>query len=273
MTALPVTARTLDVPGAQLYYELRGEGPLVVLVGSPMDAGPFAPLADLLAADHTVLTTDPRGVGRSPVEDPDQDSTPELRAADLSHLITEVDAGPAAVLGSSGGAVTALALAQAHLGQAHTVIAHEPPLCEVLEDRKELIARSEDMIAAYLGGDATGAWRIFMEIAGMAMPEEMFQQMFAERGEKEAAEDRRFFLHTLRPTTQWVPNLDALRTGSTRLVIGIGEQSAGQLCDRTSKALAASLGIEPVLFPGDHGGFMGDPKAFADRLQAVLTGR
>ncbi|GII52609.1 hydrolase [Planotetraspora thailandica] len=270
---MTVTAGTLDVPGAQLYYELRGEGPLVVLVGSPMDAGPFAPLADLLADDHTVLTTDPRGVGRSPVENPDEDATPELRAADLSRLISEVDAGPAAVLGSSGGAVTALALAQAHPGQAHTVIAHEPPLYEVLEERKELVARSEDMIATYLGGDATGAWRIFMEIAGMSMPEEIFQHMFAERTEKEAAEDRRFFVHTLRPTTQWVPELVALAAGSTRLVIGIGEQSAGELCDRTSRALAASLGVEPVLFPGDHAGFMGDPKAFADRLREVMAGR
>ncbi|MEV7965839.1 alpha/beta hydrolase [Sphaerisporangium sp. NPDC088356] len=273
MTALPATGGTLDVPGAQLYYELRGEGPLLVLVGSPMDAGPFAPLADLLAADYTVLTTDPRGVGRSPIEDPDQVATPELRAADLSRLITEVDAGPAGLLGSSGGAVTALALAQSYPGQAHTVIAHEPPLYEVLEDRKELIARSEDMVATYRGGDSIGAFRIFMEIAGMAMPEEMFQQMFAERGEKEAEEDRRFFLYTQGPTTQWVPDLDALRAGSTRLVIGIGEQSAGQLCDRTSRALAASLGIEPALFPGDHGGFMGDPAAFADRLRAVLAGR
>ncbi|GHE27298.1 hydrolase [Streptosporangium violaceochromogenes] len=273
MTAHPVTAGTLDVPGARLYYELRGEGPLVALVGSPMDAGPFAPLADLLAADHTVLTTDPRGVGRSPVEDPGRDSTPELRADDLSRLLTEVDAGPAAVLGSSGGAVTALALVQAHPGQAHTVVAHEPPLYEVLEDREKLIARSEEMIATYVGGDTTGAWRAFMEIAGIAMPEEVFQEMFANRGEKEAEEDRRFYLHTMRPTVRWRPDPDALRAGGTRLVIGIGEQSSGQLCDRTSRALAASLGLDPVIFPGDHAGFMGDPAGFADRLRAVLADR
>ena len=71
---------TLDVPGATLYYELRGSGPLVVLVAAPMDADSFAPLADLLATDHTVLTTDPRGINRSKVDDPGQDSTPELRA-------------------------------------------------------------------------------------------------------------------------------------------------------------------------------------------------
>ena len=60
-SSLAPTVQTLEVPGARLYYEVRGQGPLVVLAGAPMDAGPFGPLAELLAADYTVLTTDPRG--------------------------------------------------------------------------------------------------------------------------------------------------------------------------------------------------------------------
>mgnify|MGYP001032295736 CR=1 FL=1 len=72
-SSLAPTTQTLEVPGARLYYEVRGTGPLVVLVGAPMDAGAFGPLADLLAGDYTVLTTDPRGINRSPVDDPDQD--------------------------------------------------------------------------------------------------------------------------------------------------------------------------------------------------------
>ena len=77
-SSLAPTARTLEVPGARLHYEVRGTGPLLVLVGAPMDARSFGPLADLLADDHTVLTTDPRGINRSPVDDPGQDSTPEM---------------------------------------------------------------------------------------------------------------------------------------------------------------------------------------------------
>ena len=107
-SSLSVNTSTLSVPGAQLYYEVRGAGPLLVLVGAPMDAASFAPVADLLATDHTVLTTDPRGIDRSPVEDPDQDCTPEMRADDLSRLLAHLDAGPAAVLGSSGAAVSVL---------------------------------------------------------------------------------------------------------------------------------------------------------------------
>jgi hypothetical protein len=49
-----------------------------------------------------------------------------------------------------------------------------------------------------------------------------------------------------------------------------GEASGGQLCDCTSRALAAALGTDPVSFPGGHIGFLEDPEGFATRLRAVL---
>ncbi|TDU01930.1 pimeloyl-ACP methyl ester carboxylesterase [Streptomyces sp. 846.5] len=270
--SVDVTSGTLAVPGARLYYELRGSGPLVAIVGAPMHSAPFAPLADLLAADHRVLTMDPRGHFGSVLDDPDADSSPELRADDLAQLIRHVDAGPAVVLGSSGGAVTALALLQAqHQGLVRTVIAHEPPLAQLLEDREQQAAATEDTIATYVGGDTLGAVRKFLANAGLVMPEEVFLQMFGgEKSPDEAASERFFYLHELRSTANWVPDLDALRARTARLVIGIGETSAGQFCDRTSRALAAELKVEPVMFPGGHGGFMEDPAAFADRLRKVI---
>jgi len=270
---ISTTVASLDVPDARLHYEVRGHGPLVVLVGAPMDATAFAPLADLLAADHTVLTTDPRGINRSSVSDPDRDSTPQMRGADLSLLLTHLDAGPAAVFGSSGGAVTALALAQAHPEQVHTVIAHEPPLTELLDDREQLRAGTDDIIATHLAGDVQGAWRKFLAQADIFLPEPVFEQMFGGEREPQAAADERFwFAHEMRPTVSWQPDLDALRAGPTRIVIGIGEESGGQLCDRTSTALGAGLGVEPTVFPGGHTGFVEDPARFVDQLRAVLQG-
>ncbi|MFG1688665.1 alpha/beta fold hydrolase [Nonomuraea sp. NPDC049269] len=263
--------RTLEIPDARLHYEVRGEGPLLVLVGAPMDARSFAAAAELLATDHTVLTTDPRGINRSPLHDPGQDSTPGLRADDLSRLITHLDAGPAAVFGSSGGAVTALALAIASPEQVHTVIAHEPPLVETLADRERLHAGTEDQIATYLAGDVVGAWTKFMAQANIAMPQEVIEMMFGgERDPQQVADERRWFAHELRGTVRWQPDLAALRSVRTRVVVGIGEDSTGQICDRTSTALAAALGIEPTMFPGGHIGFADDPDRFAPRLREVL---
>ena len=269
-TATPAGA-TLRVPDATLHYEVRGQGPLVALVGAPMDATSFAPLADLLAAGHTVLTTDPRGVGRSPVDDPGGDSTPERRADDLARLVAHLDAGPAVVLGSSGGAVTALALAQAHPERVATVVAHEPPLTELLDDREEQHARTDAIIAAYLAGDVTGAWAMFLDQAGVTLPEHVFEEMFGgARDPHEVANQDHWFAHELRATTRWRPDVAALRDGPVHIVVGLGEESRGQFCDRTSTALAAALDIEPTAFPGGHTGFMEDPGAFATRLRAVL---
>lgn len=270
-STVSAAAETLEVPGARLHYEVRGAGPLVVLVGCPMDATSFAPLADLLAAEHTVLTTDPRGINRSSLEDPDQGSTPQLRADDLARLLTHLDAGPAAVLGSSGGAVGALAFAQAHPELVHTVIAHEPPLVDMLDDRAQLRAQTEDIIATYLAGDRVGAWAKFLAQADITLPEGAFEMMFAaEPDPQQAATERLFFGHELRATTRWQPDIAALRAGPTRIVVGIGDDSAGQLCDRSSRALAAALGIDPTMFPGGHTGFVEDPDRFATRLRVVL---
>ena len=80
------------------------------------------------------------------------------------------------------------------------------------------------------------------------------------------------------PSPTWIcrprsgrPDLDALARSASMLVIGIGEESAGQLCDRTSRALGEALGTAPTAFPGDHVGFVDDPTRFAERLRDVLA--
>lgn len=261
----------LNVPGARLHYEVRGSGPLVALVGSPMDADAFAPLAELLADEYTVLTLDPRGIKRSTVDDPDADSTPETRADDLSRLITHVDAGPATIFSSSGGAVVSLVLTQTHPEQVRKVIAHEPGLPELLDDRAELRAATQDYCTTYLDGDVVGAWTKFFAAADIPIPEVMVKEYFGgDRDPQAVADERYWFAHELRQSSWWVPDVAALRAASTEIVIGIGQESAGQLCDRTSRALAGELGIEPVLFPGDHTGFAEDPAAFVGPLRSAL---
>ena len=274
MTTIAVRTGNLEVAGATIHHELRGRGPLLVLHAAPMTTDAFAGAADLLAADHTVLTSDPRGVGGSTVDDRNCDVSPELRADDLIRLLEYVDAGPAVLFGSSGGAVSALALAVTRPDLVSTVIAHEPPLAELLPDRDRILAATDRMIETYLTGDRLRYWNQFLDVAGIVMPPEVVEHVFGgpldERG---AADERYAVVHMNRCTTFWKPDLRALRTVADRLVIGIGEDSAGQLCDRASRALGAHLGVEPTLFPGDHTGFAEDPAAFVARLSAVLDAR
>src|ERR1700680_2161584 len=144
----PVT-HTLDVPGAQLYYERRGTGPLLVMIGSPMDSTGFAGLARALAGDYTVVTYDPRGIGNSSREDTAQDVTPEQQADDVHRLLSALGGEPAYVFGSSGGALVGLALVTAHPGQVRTLVAHEPPVIELLPDSAQVRAQIQDIYDTY----------------------------------------------------------------------------------------------------------------------------
>ena len=160
-------AQTLDVPGARLYYERQGAGPLVLMVGSPMDSTGFAGLARALADRYTVVTYDPRGIGHNIREDATQDVTPEQQADDVHRLLSVLGGEPAHVFGSSGGAVVGLALVTAHPGQVRTLVAHEPPVIELLPDREQVRAQIQDIYDTYRADGADKAMAKFMAHAGL----------------------------------------------------------------------------------------------------------
>src|SRR5215469_16935808 len=160
------SAHALDVPGARLYYEQRGTGPLLLMIGSPMDSTGFAGLASALAGDYTVVTYDPRCIGNSKRDDTSQDVTPDQQADDVHRLLSAFGGGPAAVFGSSGGATVGLALVTAHPGQVHTLVAHEPPVVELLPNSAQVRAQFEDIYDTYRAGGAEKAWPKFLAHTG-----------------------------------------------------------------------------------------------------------
>ena len=266
----------LDVPGARLHYEVRGSGPVLLAIGSPMAAAKFAPLAHALAVDHTVVTYDPRGFAGSPVHDPDGPSHPDLRADDVVAILDDLGVETADVFGSSGGAVTGLAMVTRHPGRVGTLVAHEPPLLDLLPDAAEQRAATQDITDTFLREGLQAAWMKFMVNAGFDVasssdgpPEPQGEPVDPQQA---LAEGRRFFVHDLAATAQYRPDFDALRAAPTRVVIGLGAQSGHLLTQRTSVAVAERLGVSTVEFPGDHGGFLGAPGEFADRLRQVLAG-
>ena len=296
MTAQPTTDR-LAVPGGKIYYEVRGSGPLLLVVGQPMTSGPFAPLADLLATDHTVVTYDPRGVGESVADDRSLAVTPEVEADDLAAIIDAVGGGPADMFGTSGGAVAGLALATRNPSKVRTLIAHEPPVGELLPDAPYARAAVDDIEDTYQTGGAGAAWGKFVSFVmldgpvpedgvppaawpppGQDAPGDQGQgaddagagQAPPEPSEKQRADDELFFLRMLKPFTRYQPDVDALRSGTPRIVVAVGEASRGELARRSADALAEQLGTPAVTFPGHHGGFMDDPAGFAGRIRELL---
>lgn len=143
---------TLDVPGAVLHYYVReveaSTDPILLMIGSPMDASGFTSLAQRFQ-DRTVVTYDPRGAGRSERTDTAIESTPERHADDLHRLISALGGGPVDIFASSGGAVNGLALVARHPEQVRVLVAHEPPAAQVLPDREQALAAVMDMHRTY----------------------------------------------------------------------------------------------------------------------------
>lgn len=269
-------AQTLDVLGARLYHERRGAGPLLLMIGSPMDSTGLAGLARAFAGRYTVVTYDPRGIGKSTREDATQDVTPGQQADDVHRLLAALGGVPAYVFGSSGGAVVGLALVTAHPGQVRTLVAHEPPVVELLPGSAQLRAQIQDIYDTWRADGADAAMGKFLAHAGLGgAPGSAADAPRWEPSPEQLARMRAttdvFFAHLIRPTTRYRPDIEALRAAPARIVVAVGATSKGQLAHRSAVALADRLGTPVVEFPGDHGGFAALPEQCGRVLHQVLT--
>lgn len=281
---------TLDVPGAVLTYDVRaGEAsdlPPLLIIGSPMGAGGFVTLAGHFT-DRTVVTYDPRGVERSPKDDPTSESTPDEHADDLHRLIRALDAGPVDLFASSGGAVNALALAAKHPEDLRTLVAHEPPAASALPDGDTAIAACRDIQDTYRRRGFGAAMAKFIGLVGAQgpLPADYLDRpppdpaVFGLPTDDDGGRTDPLLQQNIVTCNTYMHDFDALRAASTRIVIGVGATSANALAGRGGLAVAGRLGIAAVTFPGGHDGFsgvgyggMGEPDAFAAKLRRVLDG-
>jgi clorobiocin/coumermycin A biosynthesis protein CloN7/CouN7 len=265
------TSHWLDVPGAHLYYEVRGSGPALMLVGHPMGASGFAEIAPLLAEQYTVVTYDPRGFDRSTIDDPDQDADPALLADDVRRVLEAVGEGPTHVFGSSGGAVTGLALAAHFPGHVQTLVAHEPPLALLLADPEAARAGMTDIYDTYRDSGDRAAWQKFSTFTGMNMGPQSEEPPPQPTSAEAVETNERFFRHGLLPIALYQPDVSALKGAPVRVVVAGGTTSKGQFAQRTAVALAERLGTPLIDFPGSHVGFVSDAGDFAGVLRRTLA--
>ena len=140
------TTHMLETAEADIAYDVHGPLPTadgrppLFMIGQPMTASGFGTLASHFP-DRTVVTYDPRGLGRSTRKDGRVDNSPTVQADDVHAVIEALGAGPVEMFASSGGAVTALALVAAYPDDVITLVAHEPPLIPVLPDAAARRAR------------------------------------------------------------------------------------------------------------------------------------
>lgn len=284
-----VETRTVDAPGAKITYDVHGDlepgTRVLMLVGSPMDATGFASLVKQFT-DRPVVTYDPRGTGRSPRTEPTTETNPQEHADDLHRVIDALGVGAVDLMGSSGGAVNALALVARHPEQVRTLVAHEPPAAQFLPDREQVLAVCEDIYQTYQRSGMGPAMAKFIGLvtATGPLPEGYADQpgpdpaAFGLPTEDDGSRDDPLLGQNMRTCCPYEHDTTALTAASTRIVIAVGQESINEMAARAGKALADHLGLEAVVFPGHHAGFaggefgmQGDPEGFAAALREVLS--
>jgi pimeloyl-ACP methyl ester carboxylesterase len=284
------TTHVLDTAEVDIAFDVHGPLPAadgrppLLMIGYPMDASGFATLASLFP-ERTVVTYDPRGLGRSTRKDGRIDHAPTVHADDVHAVIESLGVGPVEMFASSGGAVTALALVTAYPGDVTTLVAHEPPLIPVLPDAEAVGRVRAGIRDAYQANGSGAGMAAFM--AMMSWPGEYTDDYFAQPAPDPAqfgmaAEDDGSRDDPLLSDRSWAvsdyrPDADALTKAPTRVVIAVGEESRDTFTGRAAVATAELLGQEATVFPSHHGGFVGgefgyagQPEAFARRLRAIL---
>ncbi|MEU8337930.1 alpha/beta fold hydrolase [Micromonospora tulbaghiae] len=281
---------TLQTPEVDLVYDIRtpsaadaGHRPLF-MIGQPMCADGFTTLASYFP-DRTVITYDPRGLGRSVRKDGRNDSQPEVQARDVRDIVDALGVGPVDMFASSGGAVTALALVAAYPDVVTTLVAHEPPLTTLLPDAQAAGRAMAACQEAYRKNGWGAGMAAFIGLTSWRgeFTDDYFAQpapdpaAFGMPAEDDGSRDDPLLSDRSAAVTVYRPDADALRAAPTRVVIAVGEESADTLTARTSVATAELLGGQPAVFPSHHGGFLGEemgqagqPEAFARRLRGIL---
>jgi pimeloyl-ACP methyl ester carboxylesterase len=240
-----------------------------------------------------VVTYDRRGNSRSPLDGPPEHQSIEVHADDAHRVLAAVGVTgdePAYVFGNSSGAMIGLELAARHPGQVRTLVAHEPPVFEILPDREHWHTVFHGVQATFVREGAGSAMQLFGAALGGGGGEqqdgdaqadggaaaqgpqgEPDPEMMAMMGRME--KNMEFFIgYEVPPFSGYAPDLAALQASSARVVLAVGEASAGEPPHRAARAVAERLGTSPVVFPGDHGGFGTRHEPFADKLHEVFSG-
>ena len=283
---------TLETADADIVYDVRGPLPTadgrppLFMIGQPMDASGFTTLASYFP-DRTVVTYDPRGLGRSIRKDGRVDHSPAVQARDVHAVIRALGAGPVDMFASSGGAVTALALVAAYPDDVTTLVAHEPPLIPGLPDADAAERAQAGFRDAYKARGTGAGMAAFIAMTSWRgeFTEDYFAQpapdpaQYGMPAEDDGSRDNPLLSDRSLAVTSYRPDVAALAAAPTRVVIAVGEESKGIFTGRTSAATAKLLGQQPTVFPSHHGGFTGgefgyagQPEAFARRLREVLDG-
>jgi pimeloyl-ACP methyl ester carboxylesterase len=252
----------------QLYYEVRGSGtPLILIMGATGDAGHFATVADRLADPFTVLTYDRRGNSRSSRPPGWSATTVEEQADDAGGLLRALELTPAAVFGTSSGAICALSLLIRRPELVRAAILHEPPMLSVLEHADEVQAAIAQLVEANVtaGGPRAALERFWRFAAGDANWEGLDPGL-----RERMLGNAETFLNVERTLEDYRPDDATLAAIAVPVQVLLSEESPSFVAE-VAEWLASRLGVEVSSTPGTHTPYHDHPHELAETIRSFLT--
>lgn len=270
----------LTVPGASIHYEVRGAGPILLMIhGGCGDADVFLEVADHLADQYTVVTYDRRGHSRSKLTNPAEDYRIETHSDDAHRLLAALTDEPAYVFGSSSGAVIGLDLTMRYPGQVRVLIPHEPPLLDLLHGNERLQAKTimEDLIADHRKLGLFPAFIKFTSAIGLRDDDGPSPSSPPSDEQKEhMIANMEYFMAKEAPgVLGYAFKLEQLQTAlshsTAQVCPAVGSTSRHYFPARSAEGLAERLEVDIAEFPENHIGYQVQPKPFAVRLKDILS--
>ncbi|HEY1317431.1 MAG TPA: alpha/beta hydrolase [Gaiella sp.] len=259
---------TVTVNGAELYYEVRGTGPAVLLImGSTGDGGHFDTLAALLADEFTVVTYDRRGNGRSPAPVGWTMTSPEEQADDAAGLIDVLAVGPMAVFGTSSGGNFALWMLTRHPAAVRGAVLHEPGVYALLDDVDSIRAPMQAVVRESMeeGGPSLAVERFWQYIAG----DDAWTQLPHALRERLRGSASTLFDVELGTYERYMPDEQALDAIGVPVLLVVSEDSHDFFAEVAGR-LSTRIGAEVTTTPGRHGAYHDNPGELAETVRPFL---
>jgi len=252
---------------AELHYELRGDGPpLLLMMGASGYGGVFGRFAELLADEFTVVTYDRRGNGKSPKPADWTTTSPEEQADDAAALLAALGLSPAAVFGTSAGANFALCLLIRHPETVRGAVLHETALVTLYDDpgaRGAVSALVREAMGT--GGTPAALEALWRYVAGDPNWERLQPALRARM--QSSAET--FFGVELGSYEGFLPDDKTLAAIAVPVMVLVSEESHAVYAQAAGR-LAHRLGVEVTRTPGTHTAYHDHPHELAQTIRPFL---
>lgn len=270
---------TLQLNGANIDYEVVGQGPVLILIPGANGTGDiFSLVREDLKERFTVVTYDRRGFGKSDLTEPlperCQNAYDDYRvkrdSQDINELATYLSDEPVYILGTSSGAIVAMHVLKLYPEIVKHIAFHEPPINTFLPDATYWKKKNEAIVDDMLNKGLEEGMKTFSN-KNNASSEDLDIMSKATSQDEEAQqsryEEKLFWAkYEIRQYTHSDITLEDLAKHKSRTLLLTGENSTETFVYKVTYYIAENINIDVKMMPSGHFGYVQQPQQFSEAL-------